>query len=57
MNLSIELNQTLQHGGVSPWVRTTLNARHLLPHYDDKLVFVARFFTDTVNGHTQGIPF
>jgi Omp85 superfamily domain len=57
VNLSVEWNQNLQHSGASPWVRTTLDARHLLPHYDDKLVFVARFFTDTVNGHTQGIPF
>ena len=57
VNLSIELNQNLQHGGASPWVRTTLDARHLLSHYDNRLVFVARFLRDTVNGHTQGIPF
>jgi outer membrane protein assembly factor BamA len=57
VNLSVELNQNLQHSGASPWVRTTLDARHLLPHYDDQLVFVARFLLDTVNGHTRGIPF
>ena len=57
VNLSVEWNQNLQQSGANQWVRTTLDARHLLPHYDDKLVFVARFFTDTVNGHTQGIPF
>jgi Omp85 superfamily domain len=57
VNLSVELNQNLQHSGASPWVRTTLDARHLLPHYDDQLVFVARFLVDTVNGHTQGVPF
>lgn len=57
VNLSVELNQNLQHSGASPWVRTTLDARHLLPHYDDQLVFVTRFLVDTVNGHTQGIPF
>ena len=57
LNLSVELNQNLQHSGARPWVRTTLDARHLIPHYDDKLVFVARFLVDTVNGHTQDIPF
>ncbi len=57
VNLSVELNQNLQHSGASPWVRTTLDARHLRPHFDDQLVFVARFFFDTVNGRTQDIPF
>ena len=57
VNLSVELNQNLQHSGASPWVRTTLDARQLLPHYNDRLVFVARFLLDTVNGHTRGIPF
>src|SRR5262249_7174005 len=37
------------------WVRTTIDARHLLPHYNDQLVFVARFLADTVNG--ERIPF
>jgi hypothetical protein len=57
VNLSVEWNQNLQQSGANQWVRTTLDARHLLPHYDDQLVFVARFFVDTVNGHTQNIPF
>ena len=57
VNLSVELNQNLQHSGPNRWVRTTVDARHLFPHYDDRLVFVARFLVDTVNGHTQGIPF
>jgi hypothetical protein len=57
VNLSVELNQNLQHSGANPWVRTTLDARYLLPHYDDQLVFVARFLVDTVIGHTRGIPF
>ena len=52
MDLSIELNQNLQHGGASPWVRTTLDARHLLSHYDNRLVFVARFLRDTLGGET-----
>lgn len=57
VNLSVELNQNLQHSGSNPWVRTTVDARHLFPHYDDQLVLVTRFLLDTVNGHTQGIPF
>jgi len=56
-NLSVEVNQNLQHSRANRWVRTTLDVRHLLPHYDDQLVFVTRFLLDTVNGHTQGIPF
>jgi Omp85 superfamily domain len=57
VNLSVEGNQNFQQSEANWWVRTTLDARRLLPHYDDKLVFVARFFADTVNGHTQNIPF
>lgn len=57
VNLSLELNQNLQHSGPNRWVRTTVDARHLFPHYDDQLVFVTRFLVDTVNGHTQNIPF
>jgi len=57
INLSLELNQNLQHSRPNPWVRSTVDARHLYPHYDDQLVFVTRFFVDTVNGHTEGIPF
>jgi hypothetical protein len=57
VNLSFEGNQNFQQSEANWWVRTTLDARHLLPHYDGKLVFVARFFFDTVNGNTQNIPF
>jgi len=57
VNLSVELNQNLQHSGANQWMRTTVDARHLFPHYDDQLVFVTRFLLDTVNGHTQNIPF
>lgn len=57
VNLSVEFNQNLQHSRTNGWVRTTVDARHLFPHFDDQLVFMARFFVDTVNGHTQGIPF
>jgi outer membrane protein assembly factor BamA len=57
VNLSVELNNNLQNNGPNRWIRTTVDARHLFPHYDDQLVFVTRFLLDTVNGHTQGIPF
>ena len=45
----------MEHGEPSRWVRTTIDARHLFPHYSDQLVFVARFLADTVNG--KRIPF
>jgi hypothetical protein len=57
VNLSVEGNQNFHQSEANWWIRTTLDARHLLPHYDDQLVFVARFLLDTVNGHTGGIPF
>jgi hypothetical protein len=55
VNLSVELSQNLARSATNPWVRVTLDARHLIPHYQDRLVFVARFLTDTVNG--KHIPF
>lgn len=53
--MSVELSQNLSRSATNPWVRVTLDARHLFPHYHDRLVFVARFFADTVNG--THIPF
>ena len=55
LNISVELNQNLESNQPNRWVRTTIDARHLLPHYNDQLVFVARFLYDTVNG--ERIPF
>lgn len=55
VTFSLELNQNLLHRASNPWVRTTIDARHLIPHYNDQLVFVARFLADTVNGNR--IPF
>lgn len=49
INASVELNQNLQHAESNRWVRTTLDARHLISHYDDRLVFVARALVDRVS--------
>ena len=40
INISVELNQNLEHSEPNRWVRTTIDARHLFPHYNDRLVFV-----------------
>ncbi len=49
-NMSIEFNQNLEHDEPNRWVRTTFDARHLMPHASDHMVFVAHFLADTVNG-------
>lgn len=54
-NGSIELNQNLLHKDPNRWLRTTFDARQFIPHYDDQMVFVARFLADAVNG--PGVPF
>jgi outer membrane protein assembly factor BamA len=59
VNISTELNQNLRHPQPSTWIRTTIDARHFIPHYipyyNDQLTFVARFLADTVSRHN--IPF
>ena len=55
INISVELNQNLEHSEPNRWVRTTIDARHLFPHYNDRLVFVSRLLVDTVNG--KRVPF
>ncbi len=52
---SVELSQNLLHREPNRWLRTTIDARRYIPHYDDQMVFVARFLADAVNGH--GVPF
>ncbi|HKU53041.1 MAG TPA: BamA/TamA family outer membrane protein, partial [Nitrospira sp.] len=52
---SVELNQNLKPSQTNNWIRTTLDARHFVPHYHDQWIFVARALFDTVNGHN--IPF
>jgi hypothetical protein len=50
---SIELSQNLEREDPNRWLRTTFDASHFFPHMDDRMIFVARFFADAVNGrHT-----
>ena len=48
---SIELNQNLERREPNRWLRTTFDARQFIPHYNDRMVFVARFLADAVNGN------
>lgn len=50
-----ELSQNLSHPEPHRWWRTTIDARHYIPHASDRMVFVAHFLADTVNG--RAIPF
>lgn len=52
---SVELNQNIEHKQPDRWLRTTIDAHHLIPHVGDRMVFVAHFLADTVNGHA--VPF
>lgn len=54
-NASVELNQNLLHKDPNRWLRTTFDARHFIPHYDDQMVFVMRVFADALTGN--GVPF
>lgn len=54
-NVSMELNQNLHHREPNRWLRTTVEAKQLIPHADNRMVFVAHFLADTVNG--RGVPF
>ncbi|HNO33976.1 MAG TPA: BamA/TamA family outer membrane protein [Nitrospira sp.] len=47
---AIELNQNLERREPNRWWRTTFDARQFIPHYNDRMVFVARFLADAVNG-------
>lgn len=55
VNFLLEFDQNLHHDEPNRWWRTTFDARHLIPHADDQMVFVARIMADTVNGRT--VPF
>jgi len=50
-----ELNQDLFHREPNRWSRYTLDARQLVPHAGDRLIFVARFLIDATVG--PSIPF
>jgi hypothetical protein len=50
-----ELNQNLLHREPNRWSRYVLDARQLIPHGGERLVFVARFLMDATGG--PAIPF
>ncbi|HBP86456.1 MAG TPA: hypothetical protein DD706_02025 [Nitrospiraceae bacterium] len=52
LNVSVEWNQNFKQQPVTNWWRTTIDARHLVPHFHNRLVFVSHLYADTVNGGT-----
>jgi hypothetical protein len=50
-----ELNQNVIHKASDRWGHFSLDARQLIPHGSDRMVFVGRFLIEGVTG--QGIPF
>ncbi len=52
LNVSVEWNQNFKQHAVKDWWRTTIDARHLIPHFHNRLVFVSHAYADTVNGET-----
>ncbi len=61
--VAAEFNQNLQSGDENQWGRVTLDARHLIPHASNRMVFVSRLFFDVVFGQNErkgtelGVPF
>lgn len=51
-NVSVEWNQNFKPHPLTNWWRTTLDARHFIPHFYNRLVFVSHLYADTVNGGT-----
>lgn len=52
VNASVEWNQNFKQHAFTNWWRTTLDARHLIPHFHQRLVFVSHLYADMVNGGT-----
>ncbi len=50
VNVSVEWNRNFKPQPVTDWWRTTVDARHLVPHFHNRLVFVSHLYADTVNG-------
>ncbi len=50
-----ELSHNVIHRAPNRWVRFALDARYLLPHASDRMVFVSRLYIDKV--FSGGIPF
>ncbi len=63
INVLAEFNQNLQSGEENQWGHVTLDARHLIPHVSNKMVFVSRMFFSGVFGQIErkgtelGVPF
>ncbi|MBI3355376.1 MAG: BamA/TamA family outer membrane protein [Nitrospirae bacterium] len=63
VNLLAEFNQNLQPNEENQWGHATFDARHLIPHASDRMVFVSRVFFNGVfgqierRGTTLGVPF
>jgi outer membrane protein assembly factor BamA len=65
LNMLAEFDQDLKPSQPNHWWRLTLDARKLLPHASDRMVFVGRFLIDSVLGQDdnsvaalrQGVPF
>lgn len=55
VTVSLELSQNLQPSGPDRWGRYIIDARHLIPHADGRMVFGARLLIDGVTG--DRIPF
>ncbi|MDR4494862.1 MAG: BamA/TamA family outer membrane protein [Nitrospirales bacterium] len=50
VNLSAEWNQNFAQDALVHWWRGTVDARHLIPHFHDRLVFVSHLYADVVKG-------
>ncbi len=53
VNLLGEFNRNLKPRGRNRWWRMTLDARRLVPHFSDRMVFVARLLVDGVIGQDE----
>lgn len=63
VNLLAEFVQNLQSNEENHWGNVVFDARHLIPHGSDRMVFVSRVFFKSVFGQTEnaatsvGVPF
>lgn len=63
VNVLAEFNQNLQPNEENQWGHAALDARHLIPHASDRMVFVSRILFNGIfgqlenRGTTLGVPF
>jgi outer membrane protein assembly factor BamA len=60
VNFSLEFNQNVQHRDPNRWCRYTVDARHLIPHASDRMVFVAHVMIDGLDREQlarRAVPF